>query len=264
MQIEWTVLSLLVISYFAVNGFFRGWWKEAVATFVIAILILLLRQPDMAEGLVNLLNRGLNVVSDILNRLLASFSTSTGEPFDFKPDDPVTWFVLLFVMLGGASLLARLFLPGNTRGVQGQFYAPGFIGRSLGFALGILNGFLIMSLAREYLDGRSLPGADIASAVSTGDITIISSSSVGQAASTAVIEAVGLPSNTILDNDIIPWLIIGGGLLILVATLQTRVRVSQEKGGGRKVEYKPPYGYSQISIKPPKKDPPIEVKVVNP
>ena len=38
MQINWMVLTYFVIGLFILNGFFRGWWKEAITLSFLAIL----------------------------------------------------------------------------------------------------------------------------------------------------------------------------------------------------------------------------------
>ena len=60
MEIDWTVLTYAVIGLFALTGFFRGWWKEAVTTIFLVILLFFLQQPAIAESFVAVINNTTN------------------------------------------------------------------------------------------------------------------------------------------------------------------------------------------------------------
>ena len=47
-EINWSAITYYVIGLFALSGFFRGWWKEAITAFFLGILVFLLRTPDVA------------------------------------------------------------------------------------------------------------------------------------------------------------------------------------------------------------------------
>ena len=263
MQIDWITVSFLVVGFFAISGLSRGWWREAVTTAALALFILLLQQPALAERFINLINRGIAAVWPLFVRLFGSIIPLQSVPFQLDPQQGTTWLILFFVVLGGLTLVTRLFLPGSAGRMPGHFYSPTLLARLLGLGLGILNGFLILGLMREFLDGRSLPsqGSETATASVTGDITVISSNTHPPAATSVSVEVVDLPDFTIFDN-IIPWIIVGIGALILLALLQTRVAYSST-AKGRKVGVRAPWGYRTVDIKKPKKDPPMKVEVIN-
>ena len=50
MEINFTVLTYFAIGLFALNGLFRGWWKEAISTFFLILLVFLLQQPGVAAS----------------------------------------------------------------------------------------------------------------------------------------------------------------------------------------------------------------------
>jgi hypothetical protein len=56
MQINWTIVTYIVVGYFAIAGFSRGWWKEAITTVVLTVLILFLQNPGWAETVINAIN----------------------------------------------------------------------------------------------------------------------------------------------------------------------------------------------------------------
>jgi hypothetical protein len=262
-QIDWVTISLLVVGFFAISGFSRGWWREAVTTTALALFILLLQQPALADRFIGLINRGIAAVWPIFVRLLGSVIPLEAVPYQLDSQQGTTWFILFFVVLGSLTLLTRLFLPSSAGRMPGHFYSPTLLARLLGFGLGTLNGFLILGLMREFLDGRSLPGQtpEAATAAAGGDITVISSNAYLPAASSVSVELVDLPSFTIFDN-IIPWIIIGIGILVLLSLLQTRIAYSSSTKG-RKVGVRAPWGYKTVDIKKPKQDPPMKVEVIN-
>jgi hypothetical protein len=254
MEINWTVVTYFVVGYFALAGFSRGWWKEAVTTSALAGFILLLQNPDWAQRLVDLINSLLATVwnyiptsiTPVVNNGLETVfavSTSGSSPIQIDASDPGTWLTILGLVVGASILFGRVTL-GN------QPTAPGKV---LGVALGGLNGFLILSLVREYLDGRALPGQ-------TGpesEITLAGTSSFGPAASSLSIQFTGLSGVTILDS-FIPWLAMGIGLLFLVSVLKTRLGVATS-ADGRKLQTKVPPYYKPL---PPKKVKPPEATTI--
>ena len=73
MEINWTVLTYFIIGLFILNGFFRGWWKEALTTAILVFFVFLLQQPGVAEGFINLINGFLNSVWQILPESFRNF-----------------------------------------------------------------------------------------------------------------------------------------------------------------------------------------------
>jgi hypothetical protein len=245
MQINWTVLTYFVIGLFALNGFFRGWWKEAFTTGFLVLLVFLLAQPAFADDFIALVNTVMQTVWGILPReftaiLRDSFQTglgistaSTGITID--PADGNTWLILLVVFIGAATLVSRVSLPDHG---PGGGYAVRPMGSILGGLVGGLNGLVIINLVREYLDGRNLPGGG---ALSGSLAQSAGGGAVRMASSGVSVQAVEVPNFTILDSYL-PWIIIIFGLLIFLAALKNRVGVTRQNGFS-KVNYKEPLGY---------------------
>jgi hypothetical protein len=249
MQIDWTLISFLALGFFAINGFFRGWWREALTTAVIVFFMFLLQQPELAQTTVNLVNQAITVSWNLTYRIAGSvLPMSDTPPQLLSPDDAMTWVVLLFIFLAVASILGRILLPDSGR--SGQVYAANIIARVLGMGLGAVNAFLVLNLLREYLGGSGLPGqiteaAAQAATLPTTGITVVGGQTA-QAATSVAIEAVGLPQYTLQDN-ITPWLIIGSGLFVVLLAANNRVKV-MKSADGRKIGTRSPYGYSQKNI----------------
>jgi hypothetical protein len=241
MQIDWMAITYLVVGFFALVGFFRGWWKEAITTFVLVFLLILLQRPDWALRIVNALNWGIARGWLFITGLL---DLPTTGPIQLDPTHAGTWLLILLLALGLSGLIARMILPGATHRIPGVYYTVGFIGRLLGLLLGGLNGFLVLNLVREYLDGRALPGGTPPET----EVAIAGTSAFGPASTSLSVQAVNLPSFSILDSHI-PWLAIGLGLLVFFAAIANRVKVLRSQAGS-KIEYRSPYGYQQLSVHP--------------
>ena len=245
MEINWTVLSYFVIGLFALNGFFRGWWKEAITTAFLVFLVFLLAQPQFADDFINIVNIVLETIyailpAELLNLLqnslqstpsTASTASAASGTIQIDPGDGNTWLMLLIVFVAFAVLVSRFTLPDHG---PGNGYAVRPVGSILGGLVGGLNGLIIINLVREYVDGRNLPAGTSFSAQTAGGPASMASSGVS-------IQAVQVPSYTILDSYL-PRIIIIIGLLIFLAALKNRVGVSRENGFS-KVDYKEPLGY---------------------
>jgi hypothetical protein len=238
MEINWTVLTYFVIGLFALNGFFRGWWKEAIITAFLGLLVFFLQQPGVAQWVIDQLN---NILATIWQSLPDSWILALEDLFEgvlgvrvagagiqADPSDPETWLIILIVFIMIATLLSRAALPGSN-------VRPTPAGSLLGGLVGGFNGFIIINLVREYLDGRALPGE---TAALPTEITMAGESSAGIASSGISIQAVELPRFTILDS-FIPWIIIVIGILIFVAVLNTRF----SRDGANIKASKTPFGY---------------------
>lgn len=238
MQINWTLLTYLIIIYFAVAGFSKGWWREAITTVFLAVLVFLLQNPDLAKTIIDTINSWIaglwsyipTGITNVVNNGLTNFfaiTTRSDTPFQLDPGAPSTWFSILIIFMVLSAIIGGL----------GFKYQPTGLGRLLGIAMGGLNGYILLSIAREYLDGRALPGGEVAAA---SEVSLVGGSAFGQPASAVAVQAVDLPNITLMDS-VIPWIVIALGLLFLFAILNTRFRLLSSNEG-RKVEtQRPPF-----------------------
>ena len=238
MEINWMIVTYIVVGYFAISGFSRGWWKEAVTTIVLALLIFFLQNPGWAGSFIDLVNGLIATVWSVIpgsitptlsNGIEAAFAINTaGGAFQFDGATPGTWLTILAVVVGIAILFSRATLGSE----------PTLLGKMMGAFVGGINGFLVVNLVREYLDGRALPGQT--QTVSTARITVVGGSSFGPPAPDVSIQAVELPDFTILDS-IIPWVAIAIGLLFLFSVFRTRVGVASSPDGKKLTAKVPPF-----------------------
>lgn len=246
-EINWTVVTYLVVGVFALAGFYRGWWKEAFTTFLLVILIFLLKVPGVAEWIVERLNDLLNITQGFLPEGISSFLgnvfgvSNTNGVIQANPTEPGTWLLFLLLFVLAAVVLSALLLPHrpNRAKQESYFYEITPMGSILGGIVGGLNGFIIINLVREYLDGRNLPGGGTSFPTEVSAV-----GGAGMASSGVTFQATDLPGFTVLDGAL-PWIFIAIGLLIFVAAIKSRIRMSKDKDGFRKVDYVAPLGYDR-------------------
>ena len=218
LALNWTLITFLVVGIFAISGFYKGWWKEAITNFFLTILVFLLMFPDIAQWVINRFNDGLRLLWDLIPATIKGL-LGLGVTPQFNASSSGTWIIILLLFLGLAILISRLGLSNRVvLGVTEQIaYTPTSLGSFLGGLLGGLNGFLIINLIQEYITGTFLPESNVPAT----EIAMASSDTVAVASSGVGIRLTDLPRFTNLDN-IWAWLIIGFGVLIALVALKRR------------------------------------------
>ena len=243
MEINWTMLTYAVIALFALSGFYKGWWKEAITAAFLALLMLLLKSPELAQSFVDGINRIVGVVwrivpSSIKPTLEQVFNIGPGAVPTVDASDPTTWLIILVFLMLVSIIISRSSLPNSGPG-KGYEVRP--MGSVLGGLLGGLNGFIVMGLIRAYLNGSNLPGNETGAPPT--EIVTAAGGSVGVATTDVVITATDVPAFTLLDSYL-PWALIVLGGMVFIMALTNRVGMST-KDGYRKVSQKQPYGYRE-------------------
>jgi hypothetical protein len=254
MEINWTVLTYLVIGLFALSGFFRGWWKEAITTIFLAFLVTLLQIPDVAQVFIDLINlifaTVMRLLPDSLNIILEDVLETTlgirtvDGTIQVDASDGGTWLTILLLFIGAAILISRFSMPNwDKQKMPYNKYSVTWTGSVLGGLVGGLNGLLIISLITKYLDGYNLPGGG----EPVTEIAMIGSRTADTVSPSASLQAVQVPTFTILDS-FLPWIFVAIGLVVFLSAIKNRVGILKDKEGFRKVEYKAPVGYEKIEI----------------
>jgi uncharacterized membrane protein required for colicin V production len=202
--IDFQTFITLVIGIFGLVGFVRGWWKEAITTGLLVTLLTLLKQPEWAQGIIDFFNRIILLITAFFTagsleptEIAAAASTAqppvTIDPGAFRP------YIIILIIL-----VVFSYFIGNA-GIGNSVVTP--IARLFGGILGLINGFVIISLLREYALRRFLPESGVSAATAVPDqITV---------------QIAGVPQSTIMDG-FTAWVFIIGGILILVLALGTR------------------------------------------
>jgi len=238
MQVNWMVISCFLVVFMIISGFSRGWWKEAITSIALAFFIFFLQNPDWAEIFIGFINSVTSTVWGYLPSSLITLINDLIEPlfqftissntFQFDANSPGSWLTLLIVVVGASILLSRASLG----------FQPTALGKFTGAFLGGENGFLILNLVREYLDGRALPGQQ--QTASSAAVTVVGSNTYSPPAQNLAIQFNNLPDYTILDS-VIPWVLIGAGVVLLVVVLKTRLTIASSPDGRKIQPIAPPF-----------------------
>jgi hypothetical protein len=144
-QIPYDQLMLLVMGLFMFVGATRGWYREFWTSVVLLCLTGLLLKPSLAAPIVEYLAKALRLIiafvqggfSLDLTRLAARVAK---VEIPFGGDNP---YLLLIIILLGFVLVSY-----NTRGDTKDVTA---MSRLLGGLIGLFNGFVVLTLFKEYV-----------------------------------------------------------------------------------------------------------------
>jgi len=239
-QINWTALTLAVIALFALSGFFRGWWKEAITTAFLAALVFLLATPTLAKAGVDGVNNLVEwtwkfIPNSVLPTVETVFNVTAGQIPALDAGSAGTWLIVLVLFVAASVVITRSSLPNYGAGMG---YAVRPTASIFGGLLGGLNGFVVMGLVHEYLDGRSLPGGGQSA------VGLATATTQAVARSGVTLTATNAPSITILDSYI-PWILVLVGVGVLIMALNSRLGYKKSNNGFRKFYSKEPYGYQK-------------------
>ena len=219
-DIDFNTFIIMVAGIFGLTGFVRGWWKEAITTALLILLLILLREQEIAASIIDSINSFIRLgtvfaSADSLEvEALATAASTVDPPVIIDPSQFTVYLVLLII------LVVASYFAGNA--VVGA-YELSPIARIFGGILGLVNGFIIISLVREYILGRFIPETGIASTAA--------------APSEVSVTVVNIPQTSITDG-LTPWVIIIAGILIVLLAIGSSVDYQ-----GGKISKKPPLGY---------------------
>jgi len=145
LEIPYDNLVLLVMSLFMFVGATRGWRQEFISTCVLLGLTAVLIQPELAAPVVDYLARMIRLILAFIQGLgrldfaeLEARYRAIKLPFD--GDNPYMLLIAILV----AFVLVSYSIRGRTIGLT-----P--FSRIMGGLLGLFNGFLVISLFKEYV-----------------------------------------------------------------------------------------------------------------
>lgn len=217
--IDFQTFILMVVGIFGLVGFLRGWWKEAITTGLLVLLLWLLTQPTLAASIIDFINQIIQLIVTFFRAgslqpteiasTAGTVQAPTINPSQFQPYIIILIIIIIFSYFTGNKALGDVALT------------P--IARIFGGILGLINGFIIVSLVREYILGRFLPDSGVSA-------TAVAPASLGVTVS-------NVPQTSIMDG-ITPWIFILGGAFILVLALGTRYKYTSGK-----LNRQPPLGY---------------------
>jgi hypothetical protein len=212
LQIDYTLISYMVIGIFGLVGVMRGWWKEAITTGLLTLLMLLLKQPESAAKLVDSIDKIVMAAWSAIQQARASSDMiAAALPAEDPPViDPKRYSVYIIILV--LAIIASYFF--SRVGLAQSMSAAA---RLIGGVLGVYNGVVVLTLVREFMIGRFLPGA--------GEADM---SAAAVAPTSVSVEVMNLPATSIADAPTVYYLIAAGILVFLVAIV-TSVRLGRQQ-----------------------------------
>ena len=145
LELPYDQLLLLAMGLFMFIGAMRGWYREFVSTCVLGVLTAILIKPELAAPIINYLSKLVRLVVAFvqgrgtvdLRQLMATYE---GIQIPFDGQNP--YMLLVFVLVG------FVVLSYGTRSGAKDLSA---LSRILGGLMGLLNGYLVISLFKEYV-----------------------------------------------------------------------------------------------------------------
>jgi hypothetical protein len=146
LPIDYSEVLILAALVFAVVGMMRGWYKEGITSLFVAFLAVLVWQPDIAERIIQLIN---DLIKYFTNFITSGFSLEAAQ-VAVQQSDPNTpldpssyqlWIIITVVMVLISYLIGEATFSGKLTPLS----------RIVGGLLGAANGYMLVSLAKEYL-----------------------------------------------------------------------------------------------------------------
>ena len=146
LPVDYSELQILLMAVFAFIGIMRGWYREGITALFVAFLAIMVWQPELAEGIIGWIN---DLVRLLMAFLRSGFSLqpsawaaqSVNAEVVIVPSSYRFWMTITAILIVISYLVGEASFKGKI--------TP--LGRLLGGILGAANGFVLLSLARQYL-----------------------------------------------------------------------------------------------------------------
>jgi hypothetical protein len=146
LPIEYSDLIGLFLFIFAIVGVMRGWYKEGITAFFVAALAVLVWQPDVAREIIDTINDLIKLITMFVR---SGFSLNPSvlvaqkvDPAALLDADSYRLYIVITIVL-----IAVSYAIGEATFKQKM--TP--LGRLLGGLIGGFNGYVILSLLKQYM-----------------------------------------------------------------------------------------------------------------
>ena len=146
LPIDYNEVLTLVLVIFGIVGMMRGWYREGMSALFVALLAILVWRPEIAEALITWVNNFLRFVVAFFkagltfNTTRLQAYTAGAEPI-LDPSSYRLWIVVTVALIGISYVVGEATFNGKM--------TP--LGRLLGGIIGAANGFMLISLTKQYL-----------------------------------------------------------------------------------------------------------------
>ena len=146
LPIEYSDLVMLFLFVFAIVGLMRGWYKEGITSFFVAALAVLVWRPSLAQQIIEMVNDLLKLVIMFFKSGFSlqpqSLMAQTVDPDILLDPNSYRLYIVVTVVL-----ITISYIVGEATFKDKM--TP--LGRLLGGVLGAFNGYVILSLSKQYL-----------------------------------------------------------------------------------------------------------------
>ncbi len=206
--IDYTTILYMVMGLFALVGFFRGWLKEGLTTFFLGLLTIILTRPELAKTVFEYINGLIKLIWIVLEtrgslevETLSAAAETVEPPITLDPENYQLYVGVLILLVALSYMTGKFAITKSLTAFS----------RLLGGVLGLFNGFLAISLFREYIMGLFLePGPVTAQAVPEQ----------------VSVQITGMPRQSMLMGDFpLSLVALGLGLGMLIIVLSSIVKL---------------------------------------
>jgi ABC-type multidrug transport system fused ATPase/permease subunit len=146
LQIDFAELVSLFMFIFAIVGLMRGWYREGITSLFVAALAVLVWQPGIAREIIDKANALIKLILMFVNSGFSLqpqtlMTQSVDEGLLLDPDSYRMYIVITVVMIAVSYIIGETTFKDKM--------TP--LGRLLGGVLGAFNGYVLISLIRQYL-----------------------------------------------------------------------------------------------------------------
>ena len=146
LPIEYNEVLTLVLVIFGIVGMMRGWYREGVTALFVALLAILVWRPEIGESIISWVNSFIKFILAFFKAGLTFNTTklttaATGIGSILDPDSYRLWIVIMVMLVGISYAVGEATFNGKV--------AP--LGRLLGGFIGAANGFVLISLTKQFL-----------------------------------------------------------------------------------------------------------------
>lgn len=145
--IDYQTISMIAVLMFALVGFMRGWLKEGITTVLLILLVAVVFKPELVTPLLVVANQIAKLLKAVLINLPGGPKPAAGAQAELKdiftPENPYNFLIWVLLFFIGLSYL------GSKVAFKDEGLSP--LSRILGGVLGAFNGFIAVSLFKEFL-----------------------------------------------------------------------------------------------------------------
>ncbi len=205
LQIDYTLVTYIVIGIFALVGFMRGWWKEAVTTGLLTLLILVVKRPELAATVFDFIDKLVMTIWQALQRVretsdLVASALPAEEPPVIDAKRQSVYIIILIAAVIASYFFSKIGLT--------QTMSAG--ARLIGALLGAYNGYIVLNLLDWFMRGR-LPSVEEVTAAGVPP------------PSEVTLTVTNLPTTRTLEQDGVVLLLLAGGFLVFLLALVTSI-----------------------------------------